>query len=91
MTSFKKEFNDRIEWWLNGNLHHKDGPAIEYTNGHKEWWQNGKLHRKSGHAVEWSNGNKEWWVNGKRTSFHIYNLTKIYNQYDQEIIYVRIR
>ena len=29
-------------WYLNGNLHREDGPAIERSNGTKEWWLNGE-------------------------------------------------
>lgn len=29
-------------WYLNGNLHREDGPAIEHTNGDKYWYLNGK-------------------------------------------------
>ena len=29
-------------WYLNGYLHRKDGPAIEYFNGTKYWYLNGK-------------------------------------------------
>jgi hypothetical protein len=25
---------------LNGKLHREDGPAIEWTDGHKSWWLN---------------------------------------------------
>jgi len=25
------------EWFLNGQRHREDGPAVEYANGHKEW------------------------------------------------------
>ena len=52
------------EWYLNGNLHRTDGPAIEYSNGEKYWYLNGKLHREDGPAIEWSNGDKEWFLNG---------------------------
>ena len=31
-------------WYLNGNLHRTDGPAIECANGDKEWCLNGKYH-----------------------------------------------
>ena len=51
-------------WWLNGNRHHEDGPAIELANGHKEWWLNGKRHREDGPAVENANGDKIWHLNG---------------------------
>ena len=53
------------DWWLNGELHREDGPAVERTNGYKEWWLNGKLHRVDGPAIEWANGSKYWLLNGK--------------------------
>ena len=53
------------KWWkLNGALHRKDDPAVEYSNGSKEWWVNGKRHREDGPAIELANGYKEWWENG---------------------------
>jgi len=51
-------------WWLNGELHREDGPAVEYANGEKYWRQNSKLHRTDGPAVEYPNGHKEWWLEG---------------------------
>jgi hypothetical protein len=54
------------EWFLNGERHRTDGPAIEWSNGTKEWWLNGYLHRTDGPAIEYSNGTKEWWLNGKK-------------------------
>jgi hypothetical protein len=53
--------------WRNekGQLHRKNGPAIEYTNGSKAWWQNDKLHRLDGPAVECYDGTKYWYQNGK--------------------------
>jgi hypothetical protein len=55
------------KYWYNKNsdLHRRNGPAIEYTNGNKYWFINGKSHRLDGPAVEYANGSKEWWVNGK--------------------------
>ena len=38
----KTYHNGTKQWWLNGNLHREDGPAIERPNGAKEWWLNGK-------------------------------------------------
>ena len=29
-------------YYLNGQLHREDGPAVIYTNGTKEWWINNK-------------------------------------------------
>ena len=46
-------------WFLNGERHREDGPAIEQANGHKEWYLNGKRHREDGPAIEWSSGDKE--------------------------------
>ena len=32
--------NGTKEWRLNGDLHRKDGPAVEGTNGDKQWYLN---------------------------------------------------
>ena len=53
-------------WYLNGECHRTDGPAIEYPDGIKEWWINGKYHRTNGPAIEYPDGIKEWWLNGER-------------------------
>ena len=53
------------EWYLNGNLHREDGPAIEYANGSKKWYLNGNLHREDGPAIEYASGTKSWYLNGK--------------------------
>ena len=52
------------EWWLNGNRHREDGPAIERADGTKSWWLNGNRHREDGPAIEWADGDKEWYLNG---------------------------
>jgi len=54
------------EWYLNGQRHRTNGPAIEYPDGEKEWYLNGKLHRTNGPAVEYSDGTKQWFLNGKQ-------------------------
>ena len=36
--------NGYKEWFLNGELHREDGPAVEWNNGYKEWFLNGKFH-----------------------------------------------
>jgi hypothetical protein len=54
------------EWWLNGQLHRQDGPAIEYPDGTREWCLNGQLHRQDGPAIERADGTREWWLNGKK-------------------------
>ncbi len=64
-TMWVDDFGSKC-WYLNGNYHRQDGPAVQWANGHKSWWLHGKLHRQNGPAVEWSNGEKEWWLHGKR-------------------------
>ena len=60
-----KVYKDRTEWFLNGKLHRKNDPAVEYADGYKAWWVNGKRHREDGPAIEWADGSKEWWLNRK--------------------------
>lgn len=57
------------EWWLNGELHRTDGPAVDYPNGFKAWSINDKKHRLDGPAVECENGDKYWYINGKYAGF----------------------
>ena len=64
-------------WYMNGERHREDGPALEWADGAKQWCLNGKLHREDGPAIEWENGDKEWWVNGVRFTEKQFNaLTK---------------
>ena len=50
-------------WYLYGDLHREDGPAVEYANGSKSWFINGELHRDNGPACEYANGDKYWYLN----------------------------
>ena len=52
-------------WYLNGELHREDGPAIEFADGEKQWYINGHIHRLDGAAIIWGDGSKEWWVDGQ--------------------------
>jgi hypothetical protein len=52
------------KWYLHGEPHREDGPAVELANGFKSWWLHGRLHREDGPAVEYIDGSKEWWLNG---------------------------
>jgi hypothetical protein len=58
------KYGDKF-WYLNGNRHREDGPAIEYADGTKRWYLDGSLHREDGPAIEYANGNKSWFLNGK--------------------------
>ena len=59
----KVHLNDTKKWWLNGELHREDGPAVEWANGSKFWYLRGQRHREDGPAVEWANGDKAWYLN----------------------------
>jgi len=52
-------------WYLNGERHREDGPAIESADGDKFWYLNGELHREDGPAVAYDIGDKYWYLNGK--------------------------
>ncbi len=56
-------------WYLNGELHREDGPAIEYPDGTKHWFLNGEYHCEDGPAVESADGEKRWYLNGKSVSW----------------------
>ena len=57
--------DDTKRWYLNGQLHREDGPAIERANGTRIWYLNGKLHRVGGPAAECTDGTKHWYINDK--------------------------
>jgi hypothetical protein len=40
-------------WFLNGNLHREDGPAIELANGDKCWVLDGRFQRADSPTVEY--------------------------------------
>jgi hypothetical protein len=48
----------RKEWYMNGQLHCSNGPAVIYASGSKKWYKNGP-------AIIRTNGNKQWYINGK--------------------------
>jgi hypothetical protein len=62
----KIDINGNNFWKLNGLLHRKDGPAVEWTDGTKFWFLNGRRHREDGSAVEWADDSKEWFLNNLR-------------------------
>jgi len=40
------------EWYLNGELHRTDGPAVEYENGCKQWYLNGEELTEAEHKAQ---------------------------------------
>lgn len=62
MNDIEHEINSEGEfWYLNGDLHRTDGPAVIHPDGSKEWWLNNMLHREDGPALEYFSS-KGWWV-----------------------------
>ena len=62
-TGVVKDKDGNIVYYLKGEFHRTDGPAIEFANGDKRWYLNGELHREDGPAMEWVDGGKEWYLN----------------------------
>ena len=60
----KVDYRGNREWFLNGNRHREDGPAIEYSDGTRCWYLNDNLHREDGPALEYSDGTRCWCLNG---------------------------
>ena len=70
--------NKTTSWYLNGQLHREDGPAIEWTDGSKFWFINGQRHREDGPAVVRPNRPNSWYLNGEQlTESEFNNRTKI--------------
>ena len=59
------EYADWKVWFLEGEKHRVDGPAVEHDNVAKMWYMNGKLHRVDGPAVEHADGSRNWYSKGK--------------------------
>ena len=68
--------NGNKRWYLNGELHRADGPAIEWASGTKAWCLNGKYHRADGPAIEYAGGGKLWFINDKEYSEEDFNIVK---------------
>ena len=65
-TGVVKDKDNSFAYYLNGQLHREDGPAVDLFNyTSKLWYLNGKRHREDGPAVEYFEGDKEWWLNNK--------------------------
>ena len=68
------EPNGTKKWYLNGELHREDGPAVEWSDGTKSWYLNGERHREDGPAVERPDGTNLWCINGKEITTSPINI-----------------
>ena len=65
-TGVVKDKYNNIAYFLNGQYHRENEPAIIWSDGDEHWYLNGKKHRTDGPAIEHANGDKEWCLNGKK-------------------------
>lgn len=57
-------------WYLNGKLHRRGAPAIEFSSGQEVWCIDGEYHREDGPAIYGHrsiSGHiiKSWYLNGE--------------------------
>ena len=57
---------DLVTWFLNGQIHREDGPAIIEADGSESWFLNNQRHREDGPAYIGADGTQVWYLNGKR-------------------------
>jgi hypothetical protein len=56
------------QWYIHGQLHRDNGPAVINSGGFKEWYIHGKRHRLDGPAISSIYGDEKygsWYVNDK--------------------------
>jgi len=79
-----KVFEDGSKvWYLDGQRHREDGPAIELSSGTKAWYLDGKyhrekLHREDGPAIERADGTQVWYLNGNHLTEEDHRLRRTY-------------
>lgn len=57
-----------VYFYINGELHRENNPAVEWANGTKFWYMHNKRHRINGPAIENADGSVEYWVDGVQMS-----------------------
>jgi hypothetical protein len=75
--SVEYEDNETI-YYLNGQYHRTDGPAIEDFDGGEQWYQHGKIHREDGPASTDIDGNKTWFLDGEIHKHEATDGTKVW-------------
>jgi hypothetical protein len=62
------DHNGTVRWFLNGQMHRDDGPAVICANGNQLWYKFGEQHRIDGPAVVLANGDKAWFLEGRNVN-----------------------
>jgi len=52
-------------YYLDGEIHRENGPAMIRKDGTVAWVKHGGFHRENGPAVTNSNGTAEYWLNDR--------------------------
>ena len=60
-------------WYLNGEIHRENGPAVETYDGSRYWWLNDKQHREDGPAIEYADGSRCWYLDGVKYTEEEFN------------------
>lgn len=67
-ASICKDENGVKKWYnAKGQLHRKNGPAVEGSGHQLEWWIDGQRHREDGPAIIFENGDTAWYY---RNQYH---------------------
>ena len=66
-TGITEDYDGTRCWYVNGQLHRIDGPALVFGCT-KFWYQNNKYHRLDGPAIERTNGVHNWFLHGVELS-----------------------
>jgi hypothetical protein len=87
--------NGNKRWYLHGELHREDAPAVECADGTKRWYLHGELHREDGPAIEYADGYKIWYlhdVNYDDANAWARDVLKMHNKpHDAEAVQKYIR
>ena len=70
------DINGNKKWFIDGEYHREDGPAIEEKNGTKQWYINGVLHRLDGPAYIDNWNTISWFINGYEITEKIFKWAK---------------
>ena len=53
------------EWYVRGERHRRDAPAVVDAEKGREWWIFGQRHCEGGPAIERLDGTRAWWLKGR--------------------------
>ena len=71
--------NGRQAWYVDGQLHRVDGPAIIGADGSQTWYVDGQRHRTDGPAIIGADGRQAYWIYGKDIAQEVAAWISIHN------------